>query len=70
MEPRRSQDTGKTSKRISGDLYPPVGGYDFVPLPLCSFMCDPVLLCKTPVAYILGLSLVSKDSTFPGSFRG
>ncbi len=62
MELKRSQDTGKISEKISGDLYPPVGGYDFIS---CLYvLCVSPTFMQNPVAYILGLSLVSKDSTF------
>ena len=29
-------------EKFLGDLYSPVGGYDFIPSPLCSFMSNPI----------------------------
>ena len=53
MEPRRSQDTAKISKRISGGIYTLQLGATFVSILLYVLLCLALPSMQNPVAYIL-----------------
>ncbi|MFQ7801827.1 MAG: hypothetical protein ACLRHW_20405, partial [Coprobacillus cateniformis] len=68
MEPRRSQDTGKTSKNFWGFILSS-WGLRFIST-LYVLLCLTLPSMQNPVAYILGLSLVSKGLDISWLFQG
>ena len=68
-EPRRSQDTAKTFKRISGGFIPSSWERPLCPSYSMSCCAWRFLLCKTLWPISWDSVWFQRDSTFPGSFR-